>query len=187
MVGKGFALTSSVRRTRNGAAGFTLPELLIVVGVIAVMGAAAVPLIAGAMQQYTLNSSVQAVSAAIRGARYAAVSKGRTLRVRFNCPAAGQFRVIEVVGNALVDNDANRCSAAAYPYPDPDPAAGPSIDGPVVMLTQGAQFVATQDIEINTAGRITPLVGVAPATVRVTNGNVTQNIVISQNGQIAVP
>lgn len=175
-------------------AGFTLVELLIVVGVAAVIAAATVPAIAAGMQQYALNNSVHTVSAAIRGARYEAVSKNRTLRVRFNCPAANQFRVVEVVGANAIDTAADRCSAAAYPFPDADPATAPSVDGPVVFLPQGAQFGAVQDLEINTAGRVTPLTGcptcvvaAAPAAVAVTNGNVTQTITIAASGQVVVP
>ena len=179
---------------RNHAAGFTLIETLVVVAIISILAAVAVPMIAGAMRLYTLNTSAQTVGAAIRSARYSAVSKNRTVRVRFNCPAANQFRIVEVVGSNAIDADADRCSETAYPYPDPDASAGPSIDGPVVMLPADAQFETVQDIEINTAGRATPLAGcptcvaaAPPATVAVGNGDDTRTITITASGQVLLP
>jgi hypothetical protein len=153
-----------------------------------------VPTIAGAMRLYALNTSIQTVGAAIRSARYSAVSKNRTVRVRFNCPAANQFRIVEVVGSNAIDAAADRCSAAAYPYPDSNPAAAPNIDGPVMILPDGSQFGAFQDLEINTAGRVTPLTacptcaGAAPpATVTLGNGYDTRTITVTANGQVLIP
>ena len=104
-------------RMRNSSpqSGFSLVELLIVVAVGMIVLGIAVPAVVEATRQASLNTSVQSVAAAIRGARYMAVAKNRTLRVRFNCPAANQFRVIEVTGNAGIDQAANRCSATVYP------------------------------------------------------------------------
>ena len=175
------------------AAGFTLPEILVVMGVAAILAVMAAPVITGAMRGYALKTSVDAVGAAIRGARYSAVSTNRTVRVRFNCPAANQLRVVEVVGTA-VDAAANRCSDATYPYPDPDPAAAPDIDGPVVVLPPGSRFGAVQDLEIDRTGRVTRLTGcptcvsaAAPASVTVGTPYETRTITVTSNGQVLIP
>ena len=178
----------------RGAVGFTLVEILTVVTVMGIIGAIATQNIATAMRLYALNTSVRTVEAAIRGARYSAVSKNRTVRVRFDCPAADQFRVVEVVGTPAIDDATDRCSETAYPYPDPNPAAAPNVDGPVVLLPADAEFDAIQNVEIDTAGRVTPLTGcptcvagTPPATVTLGNGYETRTITISASGQVQVP
>ena len=182
----------AAHRARD-AAGFTLPEILVVMGATAILAAMAAPVITGAMRGYALNTSIEAVGAAIRGARYSAVSTNRTVRVRFNCPAANQLRVVEVVGTGI-DAAADRCSDSAYPYPDPDVAAAPNIDGPVVVLPAGSQFGTVQDLEIDRTGRVTRLTGcptcvsaAAPATVTVATPYETRTITITSNGQVLIP
>jgi len=71
--------------TRND--GFTLIELLLVVGLIAVLAATTAPSIAGGMRRFTLTSASQQVASTIRTARYQAVGKNMTVRVRFDYPA----------------------------------------------------------------------------------------------------
>ena len=174
--------------------GFTVLELMLAVLVIGIAAAVAVPSITGAMSRYALNSASQKIAAEIRSARFAAVAKNRSMRVRFNCPGPGQFRVVEVVNNPAIDNAANRCSETAYPFPDPDPAVAPNADGPVVWISQNAQFGAVQDVEITNRGRVAPLTGcpacaaaAPPASVGLTNGHDTQTIMVSASGQVQLP
>jgi prepilin-type N-terminal cleavage/methylation domain-containing protein len=181
-------------RNSGPQSGFSLIELLIVVAVGMIVVGIAIPAVVEATRQASLNTSVQSVAAAIRGARYAAVAKNRTVRVRFNCPAANQFRVVEFVGNPAIDQDANRCSETAYPYPDPDAAVAPNIDGQMLRLGNGSQFGAAQDIQIDTSGRVTKLTGcptcvssAAPATIAVANGYDTRTITVNASGQVQVP
>ena len=164
------------------------------VAIMAILAGVAVPQVGSAMRLYALNGSTRAVAAAIRGARYTAVSKNRTVRVRFNCPAAGQYRVVEFVSSAAVDSAADRCSEQAYPYPDPDAAAAPNVDGPIVRLSTDAQFTAVQDIQFDTAGRASRLTGcpacataAAPAAVTIGNGHETRTLTVTASGQVVVP
>jgi type II secretory pathway pseudopilin PulG len=172
-------------------AGFGLIETLVVVGLVLTIGAMTVPTITAAMQQYALNHAAESVAATIRSARYAAISKNRTMRVRFNCPASGQMRVVEVVGNAAIDGAADRCSSTAYPYPDVDPAVAPNNDGPVVVLPSGGQFGVFESLEIDALGRVTPQTGcptcvnsAVPATIELSNGYDTRTITVSTSGQV---
>ena len=171
--------------------GFTLIEILLVVFVIGTTLAVAVPAVSEAMRTYALNNARQSIVSAVRSARYTAVSKNRTVRVRFNCPSANEFRIVEVVGSG-VDSAADRCQSTAYPYPDKDAATAPDVDGPVMRLPQRTTFGTFQDIEIDTNGRMTPLTGCPPctpasgsATIRVKNGTNTRQIIITANGQIS--
>jgi prepilin-type N-terminal cleavage/methylation domain-containing protein len=181
-------------RNSGRHSGFTLIELLIVVAVGLLVAGTAIPAVVEATRQASLNTSVQSVAAAIRGARYAAVAKNKTLRVRFNCPAANQFRVVEVTGNPAIDDAANRCSETAYPYPDPNPNVAPNIDGQMVRLGANSQFGAAQDIQIDTSGRVTKLTGcptcvssAAPATIALVNGYDTRTITVNASGQVQLP
>lgn len=174
--------------------GFTLIDLLAAAAVIAVLAATVGPTLGSSMRLYALNTSAQTVAAAIRSARYTAVSKNRTVRVRFNCPAANQFRVVEVVGTSAVDAAADRCSEDVYPYPDTDTAAAPNTDGPVETLPNGSQFGELQNLEIDPTGRMTPLTGcpacaaaAPPAAVVIGNGVETRTITITAHGQVQLP
>lgn len=178
---------------RHGAAGFTLVEALVAAALVGILAAAAGPTIASSMRLYALNTSAQTVASAIRGARYTAVSRNKSVRVRFNCPATNQFRVVEVLGTAA-DSAADRCSETTYPYPDGNGAADPDVDGPIVRLPSDAQFGTAQDLQIDTGGRVQRLTGcptcvttAAPVTVVVTNGSQTRTITVSADGQVLLP
>lgn len=175
-------------------AGFSLVELMIVAGLIAVLAAMSGPVIQAGMARYALISASQQVASTIRAARFQAVAKNRTLRVRFNCPSAGQYRVVEFIGTA-VDTAANRCDSTAYPFPaaDTDPATLPNLDGALQLLPTGAEFGALSDIEIDTSGRMIPLTGcptcvaaAPPATIVVGNGDEDQDrtITVSASGRV---
>jgi hypothetical protein len=80
-----------------------------------------------------------------------AVRSNRAIRVRFNCPSTGQYRIVELLGSrqtpATDDDDsraATRCGYSAYPYPDTnqDFFSIPNNDGPIQMLQDGIGFGA---------------------------------------------
>ncbi len=81
--------------------GFSLIELMIVVGLVAVLAAISVPVIAGAISQYELLTSGQQVVSTIRAARLQAVSRNQVLKVRFDFPADGQYQVVNAVDAAV--------------------------------------------------------------------------------------
>jgi type II secretory pathway pseudopilin PulG len=144
---------------RKDDAGFTMIEVVVVATVTMITVGLAAPSITKAIDTYKFNSDVQAVAATIRSARYKAVASNVALRVRFNCPATGQMRVVEVLGNAA-DSAADRCDLDAYPYPDADPATAPNNDGPVLSMGESSDFAGTiPSLEITVAGRVSPLTG----------------------------
>jgi type II secretory pathway pseudopilin PulG len=138
------------------ARGFSLSELLLVVASIAIVSAMALPAITNMLPNMRVGMSARAVERTLQMARLKAVSSNRAIRVRFNCPAAGQFRMVELIGTpgipAAADADgqaATRCSPAAYPHPDQ--AIGifdiPNNDGPLQELQTRVEFVNVQTIE----------------------------------------
>ena len=166
--------------------GFTLIDIMFVMFVVLLLGvlmAVTIPGATTASRRYNLIAATREVAAQVRVARLKAVTSNRTMRVRFNCPAPGQYRVVEVVNNA-----ADRCSSTTYPYPDPNPAALPDLDEPVMVLRGGIAFGGVQDLEIAPTGRVTALTGALPATIGVTDSyGETQNVIVSATGRIQVP
>jgi prepilin-type N-terminal cleavage/methylation domain-containing protein len=178
---------------RAEVAGFSLIEVLVVIALIAILAGMTGPTIAAGMRRYEVISAAQQLASTIRSARYQAVAKNRTLRVRFNCPAVGQYRLVEFIGTAA-DSAADRCTTAAYPYPDPDASALPNLDGPVQFLPQNMQFGAFSDLQIDTNGRIARLTGcpacavaASPATIVVSNSYGSSTISVSASGQVTLP
>lgn len=156
-------------------------EILLVVALIGILAGIAVPQMLGALDRYRTNSAGREVVAQIRAARLTAVTTNRTMLVRFNCPGARQYRVVEFTGNAVIDNAADRCAA---PYPDNDPANAPNLDGPPAYLPDNMTFGAIQDLRISTTGTITPLTGGMPAVIQFTNGVFSGQITVSAAGRV---
>ena len=136
--------------------GFSLVEIMIVVGLVAILAAITVPSVSGAVRQYELLTSGQQVVSTIRAARIQAVSRNQILKVRFDFPAAGQYQVVDAVDAAVGQ---------------PQTLAG----------TGNITFGAFTDVQFTTAGRLA-----APVVITVTNGTAAQNRIInvSASGQV---
>lgn len=77
------ARRNTLAKRRNSQNGFTLLEMAFVMLIIGVMTMIAVPQTKAALKGYHLGAAVQAVSGAIQGARYSAISHGATYNVAF--------------------------------------------------------------------------------------------------------
>jgi len=133
--------------------GFTITELLASIGLFSIIAAIGVPMVLGSMDGMKLGAAARVVHGELQTARLKAVSANRPIRVRFNCPAAGQFRMVELIGTPAApdarDAAANRCSPTTYPYPvtNMNALTRPNHDGPVRLLGTGVSFVASQTVE----------------------------------------
>jgi prepilin-type N-terminal cleavage/methylation domain-containing protein len=185
---------------RRSAAGFTLVELLVVASVFVLMSAVAMPQLAGALERYRLGMAIREVERELQAARVNAVTANRIVRVLFNCPVAGQFRRVEVLGEPGLpdarDDLASRCSTGVFPYPaaDRDPLTRPNLDGPLHYLSEGITFGGSSGIEFRPDGtaRSDPFGGaiawqdipVAGVTTTLTKNTKTRTIAVNGMGRV---
>jgi prepilin-type N-terminal cleavage/methylation domain-containing protein len=157
--------------------GFSLMELLVTCGVIGVCAAVAIPAMWNAVDRNKVFTSAELLAGQIREARLAAITRNRPFRVQFNCPAAGAFRMLEVTGNAAIDDDVDRCST-----PQPN-------DGPPVYLPTAVTFGDDdpRDMQVNARGQVTPIAGGGmPLAYGITHGSHARTVTVTANGRVTV-
>ena len=138
---------------RSSAAGFTLIDMLIVIAIIGLLGGIAVPALGDVANSMKLGQATREVERELQTARLKAVTSNRPIRVRFNCPAAGEYRMVELIGTptlpAGADSAADRCKESVYKSPanDNNPLTRPNHDGPVRRLPDVVSFGAAKTLE----------------------------------------
>src|SRR5215213_252340 len=124
----------------RSSAGWSLIDVLITLAVFGIMAAGAVPVFTNATEGLKLGQATREVERELQTARLRAVTSNRPIRVRFNCPATGQYRMVELIGSAAApatsDAAATRCQESVYKSPanDANPLTRPNHDGPVRLL-----------------------------------------------------
>ena len=184
-----------------GNAGFTLVDILATIAIIATMAAIATPQMVDGVDRMRLGMSARDVERELQFARLKSVSTNRPMRIRFNCPVAGQFRVVELIGTPRVplaaDGAANRCDETIYPYrptgSDSNRLTRPNNDGALRRLQPLATFTVFPTLEFWPDGSVHmdggvgnpwPPLTAAGATITVSRKSKTRNITVNTLGKI---
>jgi len=161
--------------------------------VMAVAGtilAIAVPALNAVSDATKLSAAAQQLEREVQTARLKAVANNAPLRLRTNCPSAGYFRIVELLGTAS-DTPATRCNTSTYPWPasDNDLSTLPNFDGPVRLLSNDAT-VSTASLEFRPDGTAwdtasgTAVTITTPITITVTRKGATKTITVNNLGKI---
>lgn len=154
--------------------GYSLIELLVGLGIIMVMMAAAVPYLLESGRRSNLWAGSERMGALIRQTRLKAISQNATYRVRFNCPGTNQARGLLLTGTAAVDNAANRCTTTL---------AG---DSEVVVMPTGVGVnpAAATELRVTPRGVFSAVGDAIPLTITMSYGATTRTLTVSATGQI---
>ena len=152
--------------------GFTLIEMLIAVGLVGILAAVAVPVMIESSARNSLWTGSELVGAQLRQARLKAISRNTTFQIRFNCPAAGQFRSLVMTGTPLIDDAVDRCSQTR-PF-----------DSGVQTLPLNVTSTPANTIQVTGRGIVSVVGAAVPHTLSVSYGANTRTLVISATGQI---
>jgi prepilin-type N-terminal cleavage/methylation domain-containing protein len=189
-----------MNHTHAKTAGFSLVEMMIVTAIVAIIAGMGLPLLVNISNSIKLSSSAREVERELQTARFRAVSTNQPMRLQFNCPLPGQYRIVELVGTSSVpaaaDNAANRCAMASYPFPsdtDRNPLTRPNFDGPVRYIDSSVSFSVVTTIEFwpdgtahtNTGGSNPwPVIGANSTSVVLTRNGQTKTILVNGLGKI---
>ncbi len=145
--------------------GFTLIDTIVTMTVMGILAAAAIPEMIDVAQAMKLGQAQREVLVEMNSARLIAVTANRPMRVRFNCPTVGQYRVVELIGTpsspTTDDGAADRCSDTKWKYPanDNEPVTRPNHDGAVRTLPSKVTFSASVTLEFWPDGTVHKDVG----------------------------
>lgn len=172
--------------------------MIVVVGLLATLMGIAVPVMRDVMSGIVHGQAQQLVESELQQARLKAVTTNRIIRVRFNCPSAGEFRTVELIGTptspAPEDTATNRCSGSAYPYPpaDRNVLTRPNLDGPVKRIDPRVTFGAAPTIEFWPSGAAygvngdgtSALLAAGETSITLTKGTDVRTVKVNSLGKI---
>jgi Tfp pilus assembly protein FimT len=192
-------VTRFVIKPRGQERGFTLIEVMMMSALIVIISGIGVALMRNVADGIKLGQAARQVERELQTARLRAVSSNQPIRVRFDCPVARQYRIVELVGTpgvpAAADDPAGRCSQSTFPFPAPDTniLTRPNHDGPVRQIDSTVAFQQSTTIEfwpdgtahVNTGGANPWPAIVSPGTniILARNGK-TKTIVVNSVGKI---
>jgi prepilin-type N-terminal cleavage/methylation domain-containing protein len=153
------------RRPLVDERGFTLVEMLVLVGIIAILSIVAAPTFLSYIQSSTLQAGARELASTINRGRQLAISRNTTV-------------CVQLIGTDITMRTALCSTGPLY--------TGPGTDGNgVIRLTNGMRvsFAGGTSVVFNNLGAATT-VNTFTVTNPVTNG--TRSVVVSASGQVSV-
>jgi Tfp pilus assembly protein FimT len=192
-----------LRHWLRNSDGFQITDVLMTLAVVATVSAVAVPQAVNVVDQLRLGMAERDVERELQFARLKAVATNRPMRVRFDCPAAGQLRAVELIGTPAApdakdaDSYTTRCTETTYPYrptgADQSRLSRPNNDGPVRFLQNSTTFTAKQTLEFWPNGTVhtacqnacdSTATQINTATITLSRKGKTKNITVNGLGKI---
>lgn len=188
----------SIRRLTSSA-GFTLIDTITAVTIFCILAAVAIPYMRDMTDTIRVAQGAREVERELQTARLKAVTSNRPMRVRFNCPTPGDYRMVEVIGSTTVpveaDGAANRCQETVYPYPaaDRNSLTRPNLDGPLRRLHSSLTFGAARSLEFQPNGTVKadngtmgewPALGTGGTEISIVKGMLVKKITVNNLGKI---
>ena len=194
----------------SSSRGYSIIDTVIAVATIATVAAIATPAAVNMIDSQKLNTSVRDVERELQFARLKAVTSQTRMRVRFDCPATGQFRAVELIGTPIaptssdVDSYLDRCKDTLYPYSptgsDRSRLTRPNNDGPVRILQKDVTVDSNSKAPVlfslefwpdgtahNTlVSGATVTAPLTSATIKLTRKGVSKNITVNGFGKITM-
>jgi prepilin-type N-terminal cleavage/methylation domain-containing protein len=154
----------SAHSGRSRTSGFTLIEIIITMVIALMMTLIALPLITNVYRSYQVNAAVSAITGAIQGTRYQAISAGYPFQVAFS----------KANWTYQVQSDPNRVGTFT------------NVGGAVPLTGASAGIVLGQDttLQFHPGGLVTASVG--STTLTMTCHGKTESIAVSSYGNIKV-
>lgn len=151
--------------------GFSLIELMVVLGLIGVLAATSLPVLFDASARNSVWTTSEQIGSQVRQARLKAITRNMSFQLRFDCPAAGQYRVLVVDGTI---NDADRCNSYL------------THDSGIFTTPPNVTYTNTATLQVNGRGQYSIVgVGALPRTITVQHGNGhARTLTVSVTGQI---
>jgi prepilin-type N-terminal cleavage/methylation domain-containing protein len=155
--------------------GFTALELVVSMAVVSIMTGIAIPLVQESTARNSVWTATEMIGTQIRQARLKATSRNMSFRVRFDCPAVGQVRILVVTGDNTIDGAVDRCSQYL------------EHDSGVFQMPSAVTYTANLPVlQVTSRGTYSAIGGAVPLAINVTYaGRTTRGMVVSATGQIS--
>ena len=184
----------------SSPAGWSLVDLMITVAVFAVVAAGAVPVFTNMTEALKLSQGLREVEREMQTARLKSVTSNRPIRVRFNCPVNGEYRMVELLGTTATplaaDLSADRCKESSYSTGgDGNPLTRPNHDGPPKLLPKDVAFGTAATLEFWPDGTVhkdtgagTPWLTLSGSgtAITLTKGSLVKSITVNGLGKITL-